>query len=108
MDNKEVNNVIKGIKDIDNNVTGVLVPILKDTVADYRRIVFRLIIVIVLLIAGLIGTGVTAQVIISKQIEKYNDFLSQFDYESDEYTYEQDTTATDGDSIVNSGINVNY
>lgn len=102
---KNVENIINEIKGIDNNVTNIIVPMLKDTVQDYRKIVFKLIFVIVFLIIGIVGMGVTSQIIISKQIDKYNDFLSQFEYESDEYY--QEVTTSDGDSVVNDGINVN-
>lgn len=108
MDKENVNNVLKEIKDIDNNVTGVLVPILRDTVADYRKIVFKLILTIVFLIVGIIGVSISAQVIISQQIDKYNDFLSQFDFEMEgETTITQDLDTGEGGNISNSTINAN-
>lgn len=107
MDNKDVNNIVREIKDIDNNVTGVLVPILKDTITDYRKIVFKLIIVIVVLILSLVALGVTSQIIIAKQVQKYNDFLSQFDFSgSDSYTQAIDADNS-SNPIVNDGITVN-
>lgn len=107
MEDKNVNKVLNEIKDIDNNVTGVIVPILRDTVADYRKIVFKLVIVILVLIIGIIGLGVTSQIIISKQIDKYNDFLNQFEFETED-SYTQDIDADNGSNpIVNDGITVN-
>jgi hypothetical protein len=98
---KNVEDIIKEIKGIDNNVTGIIVPMLKDTIEDYRKIVFNLIFVIVFLIVGIVGMGISSQIIISQQIDKYNDFLSQFEYEGDEYTQQTNDT-----SDINSGINV--
>lgn len=93
--------VVKEIKDVDNNVTGVIVPILRDTVTDYRKIVNKLVVIIVILILCLISLGVIGHYMIAKQIDKYNEFLSQFDFESTVY---QDT---DDNSSINSGININ-
>lgn len=100
---KNVEDIIKEIKGIDNNVTNVIVPMLKDTIEDYRKIVFKLIFVIVFLIIGIVGMGVTSQIIISKQIDKYNDFLSQFEYEAETTEVYQ---STNDYSDINSGINV--
>ena len=105
MDSKDVNNIVNEIKSIDGNVTGVIVPILRDTVADYRKIVFKLIITIIILIIGIVSVSVTAQVIISKQIKQYNDFLSQFEFESDETIYQDLDSGEGGSATVNSGIN---
>ena len=111
---KNAEEIVNEIKQLDNNLNGVVVPMLKDTIADYRKIVFKLIIIIMLLIFGIIGVSVYSQTIISKQIEKfnsfsnemikkYNDFLSQFEYETEEHVYQE----TDGNSVINSGINYN-
>lgn len=100
---KSVNEIVKEIKQIDNNVTNIIVPMLKDTIEDYRKIVFRLIFVIVLLIIGIVGLGVASQIIISNQIDKYNDFLSQSEYEGE--IYQDLDTGEGGDAIINSGIN---
>ena len=104
MQEKEpVNQIIQGIKGIDENVTGVIVPILKDTITDYKRVVSKLvtiIIILILMIAILSGLGFF---IISNQIKKYNEFLSQFDFENDTSVYQD----TDDASSINSGITIN-
>lgn len=113
---KNVEDIIKEIKQVDNNVGGILVPMLKDTITDYRKIVFKLIAVIIILIISITGITVYSHIVISKQqdkfntfskemLNKYNDFLSQFKFESEEIT--QSSTATDGDSVVNDGIKIN-
>lgn len=95
---KNINDILKEIKQIDNNVSSVIVPILKDTIEDYRKVVFRLIAVICLLIIGLCGISVYA-------IYKYNNFLSQFEYEG--YEIGQDLDTTDGGDIINPVIENN-
>lgn len=109
----EEKDIIKEIKQIDNNVTDVIIPLLKDTIEDYRKVVFRLILVIIVLIISVTGIAVYSQITISQQqdkfntfskemLNKYNDFLSQFDFES-ETVYQE----TDDYSDINSGININ-
>ena len=95
--------VVKEIKEVDNNVSNVIVPILRDTVADYRKVVnkqFVLIIILVIVIAFLSGLGFY---IIHKQAKEYKEFLSQFDFESDTSIIQD----TDDNSSINSGININ-
>ena len=110
----EEKDIIKEIKQIDNNVTDVIIPLLKDTIEDYRKVVFRLILVVILLIASVTGIAVYSQITISQQqdkfntfskdmLNKYNDFLSQFEFENEEYIYQD----TDDSSVINSGINFN-
>ena len=97
MEDKKAEQIIEEIKCIDGNVTAVLVPLLKDTIADYRKIVFKLILIIALLIVGIIGTSIYA-------VYQYNDFLSQFEYDSEE-VYTQDLDTGEGGDIINSSIN---
>ena len=102
---KNLNDIIKEIKNLDTGITSVLIPILKDTNNDYRKIFNKLIIIIVILLIGLISVIGYSQYLISKQADKYNDFLSQFEFESEVY---QDLETSDESSlIVNSGITYN-
>lgn len=92
---EKIETIIKDIKMLDNNVMNIIVPMLKDTIEDYRKIVFRLIAIIILLIFGLL-------IIAGYSIYKYNDFLRQFEYNSEVY---QDLQTTDNSTLnVNSGI----
>lgn len=87
---KRVEDIVEEIKQIDNNVTAVIVPMLKDTITDYRKIVFKLIVIIAFLISCL-------AIISWYSIYKYNDFLSQFEFNS-EYVQDFDT-GENGDII---------
>ena len=82
--------ILKEIKQIDNNIADVIIPVFKDTIEDYRKIVFKLIAVIVILIISLAAISGYA-------IHKYNDFLSQFEF-STEYVQDFDT-GENGDII---------
>lgn len=87
--------ILKEIKQIDNNIADVIIPVFKDTIEDYRKIVFKLIAVIVILIISLAAISGYA-------IHKYNDFLSQFEFSTEVY---QDLQTTDDSTLnVNSGI----
>jgi hypothetical protein len=102
MDNN-VKDLLKEIKTVDDNVSGIIVPMLKDSIGDYKKIIDKLIAIIIVLIIGLVGViGYTSYLIYS-QNAKYNEFLSQFEFESDETIYQD----TDNNSIINSGINFN-
>ena len=54
MEDKKAEQIIEEIKCIDGNITAVLVPLLKDTMADYRKIVFKLILIIYWIILNFI------------------------------------------------------
>ena len=99
---KELKDVLKEIKTVDDNVQAIIEPLLKDTISDYKKVYNKLIFVIVLLILGLMGTILYYTHELSKQTDKYNEFLSQFEFESDEYIYQE----TDDYSVINSGIDV--
>lgn len=94
---RKVEDIVKEIKQIDNNVTSVIVPMLKDTITDYRKIVIKLIAIIAFLILCLL-------VISGYSIYKYNDFLSQFEFEGEEIITQDLDTGDSGD-IINPNIN---
>lgn len=97
MEEKNAKQIIDEINKIDNNVTSILVPMLKDTVKDYSKIIFRLIIIIIIMILGMVGTSIYS-------VYQYKDFLSQFEYDSEE-VYTQDLDTGEGGDIINSSIN---
>ena len=110
------NDIIKELKQLDNNVNDVIVPLLKDTIEKKKKIVFKLIFVVILLIFAITGISVYAQITISKQIDKfnksyesmlnkYNEFLSQFEFEDS--TIYQNATSNEGDTVINDGIKYN-
>ena len=106
MKNEEnLEEVISKIKNLDTGINTMIVPMLKDSISDYKKIINKLIIIITILIIGIIGIGVYSQILLAKQNDKYNEFLSQFEFESDEIYQDLDTA--NGGDILNSNINNN-
>lgn len=102
---KKAEDIVREIQNIDNNVNGVVTKLLKDTISDFKKILVKLVVIIILLVVSNVGIAGTGMFLIYKQIDKYNEFLSQFEYESSDYIKEVSTS--NGDSIVNDGININ-
>ena len=105
MENK-LEKAIQTITGVDENIQGVLVPLLRDTINDYRKVTTKLVMLLVLTIVLLGGVIVYSQFLLAEQADKYNEFFSQFEFEyADVY---QDVTTGDeysGDAIINDGIN---
>lgn len=100
---KEVVNKIKGVE---NGIEGILVPMLKDTIQDYKKTFNKMFVVVILLVVILAGTIGFSLYLVYKQNIKYQEFLSQFEFGSDEYTYSQDLDTHEGGDIVNPNISV--
>ena len=98
---EELNEILHQMHDVDNGINNMIVPILKDTINDYKKTFNKMVIIVILLILGLLAVISYSQYLIYKQNREYKDFLSQFDFESEIY---QDT---DNNSTINSGITVN-
>lgn len=107
MDNmKNLNELVDQIKHVEAGVNNMIVPLLKDTIADTNKHNRRLFVLCIILIIVMFALGIYSQFLVAKQNEKYTEFLSQFEFES-ETIYTQDLDATDGgDAIINSGITV--
>ena len=107
MDNmKSLNELVDQIKNVEAGVNNMIVPLLKDTIADTNKHNRRLFVLCIILIIVMFALGIYSQFLVAKQNEKYTEFLSQFEFES-ETIYTQDLDATDGgDAIINSGITI--
>ena len=85
--------LVKQIKGVDDGINSMIIPMLKDTINDYKKTFNKMIIIVILLIAGLLGTVCYSQFLIYKQNKEYKEFLSQFEFESEVY---QDLTTDQG------------
>ena len=95
MEEKKAKDILDEVKSLDDSLAHIIVPMLKDTIQDYRKLTTKLIAVIIVLIICITTFSAYA-------IYKHYDFFNQFDYESEVYT--QDT----GDySDINDGIYIN-
>lgn len=102
---KNLQSIIKEIKGLDEGINSMIVPMLKDTINDYKKTFNKMVIIIVILIIGLLGVIGYSQYLIAKQNDKYNEFLSQFEFESDE-TYQTIDGGDGSNSTINDGIEV--
>lgn len=100
---KDLEEVVEKVKGVENGVANLIVPILKDTIQDSNQHNKRLFIMNIVLAIALLIVSIGAMVIVAWQNQKYADFLSQFEFESD--TIYQD--ADDFLNNVNSGITIN-
>lgn len=97
---RDLNEVVEKVKDVEDGVTNLIVPILKDTIADSNRHNKRLFISNIILTLAMLFISVSALILTVYQNNKYADFLSQFEFEETVY---QETTDS---SSINSGINI--
>lgn len=100
---ERLNEVLTEVKQVDNGINSLLVPILQDTIADGNRHNKRMFIVTIVSLVVVAVTAITSLFLIYKQNQKYQEFLSQFEFESTETIYQD----TDDNSVINDGININ-
>lgn len=107
MDNmKNLNDLVAQIKSVESGVNNMIVPLLKDTIADTNKHNRRLFILCIIALLSMVCLGIYSQFLVAKQNEKYTEFLSQFEFGTEEIYQELDTYEG-GDAIINSGITVN-
>lgn len=100
-----INEIVEEVKNVNKGVTNMIIPILKDTISDYKATFRKMFAIIILLIVGLLAVIAYSQYLIAEQTNKFNEFLQQFDFESQ--TVYQDLDSTDGgNAIVNDGIEI--
>lgn len=99
---KELNEIVDKVKGVDDGINNLIVPLLKDTIADNNKDKKRMFIAIVLLIIAIVIISLYSQFLVMKQNEKYAEFLSQFEFEGDNTI----TQFTDDYSGINSDITI--
>lgn len=96
----DLNEVVEKVKNVENGVTNLIVPLLKDTIEDSNRHNRRLFISNVVLIIALLIISVSSMVLLTYQTNKYEEFLQQFD--TTETIYQE----TSDNSSITRGINI--
>ena len=99
----ELLNIAKQIKGVEDGMNEMIIPILKDTIQDGNKHNRRLFILTIIELAVILITILVSVFLIYKQNIKYQEFLQQFDFETNETIYQD----TDDNSNINSGINYN-
>lgn len=102
----DMEKVVNQVRNVEEGVNSLVIPILKDTIDDYKSTFKKMFIIIILQILALLVIITYCCFLFSRTNERYNDFLSQFEFGSEEYTYSQNLNADNGDSIINSDISI--
>lgn len=101
---KDLGEIAERVKGMDDNVNNLIVPLLKDTIADGNRHNKRLFILTIILSVSILLIAISSQILVAIQNQRYADFLSQFEFETSTDIM-QDLDATDGGNITNPVIN---
>lgn len=102
MDNN-LKEILNQVKSVEGGINQMLIPLLQDTIADANKHNRRLFILAVLELLIILATVFGSLILVYRQNVKYQEFLSQFDFETTETVYQD----TDDNSSINSGINYN-
>lgn len=98
---KDLDEVVEKVKNVEDGVTNLIVPLLKDTIADSNKHNKRLFISNVVLIIVCLAISLSAMILVAYQNDRYAEFLEQFEFES-ETVYQ----TTNDNSDINSGIKI--
>ena len=98
---KDLQEIVDKVKNTEERVDNLIIPLLKDTIADSNLHNKRSHILNIILAIMLAIVSVSSIIIIAEQNKKYAEFLSQFEFES-ETVYQ----STNDYSDINSGINI--
>ena len=95
---QDLTKVVEKVKDVEDGVTNSIIPLLKDTIKDSNTHNKRLFISNVILILVILVVGITAMILTVYQNNKYAEFISQFEFESDTvYQRTNDNSDINGD-----------
>lgn len=97
--------IMEKLQRVENGMNESVITILKDTIKDSNKHNTKLFIFAIAELAVILITIIASLLIMSKQNQRYEDFLTQFEY-ADETVY-QDVDAGDySSSIINDGIKI--
>jgi peptidoglycan biosynthesis protein MviN/MurJ (putative lipid II flippase) len=97
---KDLAEIVDKVKGVEDGVNNLVVPLLKDTIADSNRHNKRLFISNVVLIIVTLVISIASMIIIAYENNRYADFLSQYDFSSEVYQETNDS------SNINDGIRI--
>lgn len=98
---ENLQDILDKVNQVDAGVNNLIIPILKDTIKDGNKHNTKLFIFAMIELVVIFLITIFSVFLVYKQNIKYQEFLSQFDYET---TVFQDT---DDNSTINSGIVLN-
>lgn len=97
---KDLEEIVDKVRGVEDGVNNLVVPLLKDTIADSNRHNKRLFISNIVLIIVTLVISIASMIIIAYENNRYADFLSQFEFESEVYQETNDS------SNINDGIRI--
>ena len=97
---KDLNEVVDKVKGVEDGVNNLIIPILKDSIRDGNHHNKRLFVINMMLVLALLIVSIVSMLIITNQNNRYTEFLSQYDFET-QTTISQETT---DNSSINDGI----
>ena len=96
----DLESILTRIKETEQGITNSIIPIWSDSIKDNNRSGKRLFVVNMMLILVLAIVCITAMIIITKQNDKYIEFMEQFDIRDSVYQ------ETNDNSSINDGIKI--
>lgn len=97
---KDLREIVDKVQKVDDGVNSLIVPLLKDTIADSNRHNKRLFISNIILTIVILVISITAMILTVYQNNKYADFLSQFEFEETVYQETSDSSSINiGDNL---------
>lgn len=97
---RDLKEIVNKVKQVDNGVNNLIVPLLKDTIADSNQHNRRLFVSNACLTIVVLVVSIIAMTLVVYQNNKYTEFLSQYDF--GETVYQE----TSDNSSIGSGINI--
>ena len=105
-ENDNMKEILDQVKSVDGGINNMLIPILKDTISDCNRHNTKLFIIAIIELIIILAIGIFSLFLVYKQNVKYQEFLSQFDFESED-SYTQDLDTGENGDIINPSIKTN-
>ena len=97
---KDLTEVVDKVKGVEDGVNNLIIPILKDSIKDGNNHNKRLFVINMMLVVAIMIISVTSLVLITKQNDKFIEFMEQYDITSSVYQETSDS------STINDGIRV--
>ena len=97
---KDLTEVVDKVKGVEDGVNNLIIPILKDSIRDGNNHNKRLFVINMMLVLALVIVSIASMIVITRQNDKYIEFMEQYDITSSVYQETSDS------STINDGIRV--
>lgn len=97
---KDLEELVGKVKNAEDGITSLIIPILKDSIKDGNQHNKRLFVINMMLVLAIMVISVASMIIIARQEDRYAEFLKEFDFDNTIYQ------ATSDNSNINDGIRI--